>query len=169
MMTGSSGILAKLPPSNVPWYKQRHLRRLNFILLSLILFSASNGYDASLMNGLQALDHWQSFMEFPTGAWFGFINAALSIASFITLPIAAWISNKFGRKIGLGIGFVWIAAGVAVQVVAPRPWVFVLGRAINGIALSFFTYSPVLVAELAEPRQRGVATAMFNCAWYIGK
>ncbi|KAL4968903.1 uncharacterized protein BDV14DRAFT_166932 [Aspergillus stella-maris] len=44
-----------LPDDNIPWYQKRYLLRLNFSLLSLFLLSASDGYDGTLMNGLQAL------------------------------------------------------------------------------------------------------------------
>jgi hypothetical protein len=37
--------------------------------------ASANGYDGSLMNGLQALPRWNEFMNKPAGAWLGFINA----------------------------------------------------------------------------------------------
>jgi hypothetical protein len=49
-------LAAVLPSAAVPWWKQRHLLRLNLIILSLVLFSSANGFDGSLMNGLEALD-----------------------------------------------------------------------------------------------------------------
>lgn len=30
--------------------------------------------DGSLMNSLQAIEQWNSFMDSPSGAWLGFIN-----------------------------------------------------------------------------------------------
>lgn len=44
-----------LPAHPKAWYKKGHLIRLNLIASSLVLFSSSNGFDGSLMNGLQAL------------------------------------------------------------------------------------------------------------------
>ena len=38
-----------------PWYKQRHLLHLNFIISSLVMYSSANGYDGSLMNGTSLL------------------------------------------------------------------------------------------------------------------
>ncbi|KAJ5098885.1 sugar transporter (hexose transporter) [Penicillium argentinense] len=37
-------------------------------------FFSTNGYNWSLLNGLQKLDVWQSSRYQPTGAWLGFIN-----------------------------------------------------------------------------------------------
>jgi hypothetical protein len=63
---------AVLQNDSKPWYRQSHLLGLNFCILSCLLFSSANGYDASLMNGLLALSQWNSFMHQPTGAWLGY-------------------------------------------------------------------------------------------------
>ena len=55
-----------IPQDGKPWFKKPHLLRLNFYLFSLFLFSAANGYDGSMMNGLQALPQWHDFMNNPT-------------------------------------------------------------------------------------------------------
>lgn len=78
---------AVLPQDGRPWYKKTHLLKLNFCMLSLILFSSSNGYDGSMMNGLQSLDQWQVFMDKPMGAWLGFINGAMSLGSVVNYPV----------------------------------------------------------------------------------
>jgi hypothetical protein len=61
-----AGMAAVLPKDGIPWWKKSHLRRLNFHLFFLFLFSSANGYDGSMMNGLQALPQWQEFMGHPT-------------------------------------------------------------------------------------------------------
>jgi hypothetical protein len=42
----------------VTWYKTPGMRGLYVRLMFVILTSATNGYDGSMMNGLQALDVW---------------------------------------------------------------------------------------------------------------
>lgn len=59
-------LAAVLPPDHVRWWKRSLLRRLNYSLIFLFLFSSANGYDGSMMNGLQALPQWQEFMNHPT-------------------------------------------------------------------------------------------------------
>ncbi|KAH7230627.1 uncharacterized protein BKA55DRAFT_583153 [Fusarium redolens] len=44
--------LGSILPSDKLWYRQTHLLKLNFIILSLVLFAFANGYDGSLINGL---------------------------------------------------------------------------------------------------------------------
>jgi hypothetical protein len=67
--------LAAVLPTEKPWYKNTGLLKLNFCLFSLIQFSSANGYDGSMMNGLQIFPIWHTFMNNPAGAWLGFINA----------------------------------------------------------------------------------------------
>ncbi|KAJ5735035.1 uncharacterized protein N7483_000160 [Penicillium malachiteum] len=56
-------LLAVVPQES--WWRSSNLRRLNFCVLSLALYSSSSGYDGSLVNGLEALDSWTEFMENP--------------------------------------------------------------------------------------------------------
>lgn len=41
------------------WWKEPGMRGLYFRLMFVVLTSATNGYDGSMMNGLQALPYWQ--------------------------------------------------------------------------------------------------------------
>lgn len=161
---------AVLPTDTIPWYKKKNLLLLNFSLFCLIMFSSANGYDGSMMNGLQALPQWQTFMKHPTGAWLGFINAVQSLGAFTMYPVVAWSNNRFGRKRTVAVGYLWLALGAGLQTGASSPAMFVLGRLFIGGTSAFYSASaPVLIAETAFPTQRGVATALYNCGWYVGK
>ncbi|KAL2851503.1 general substrate transporter [Aspergillus pseudoustus] len=158
-----------LPDGSIPFYRKKHLLRLNLSLFCLFLLSASDGYDGTLMNGLQALPHWQEFMGHPTGAWLGFVNAVTSLSAFISYPIVAWCNNKIGRKKTLGINYFWIVLAVALQTAANDPTTFVLGRFFIGASASFTSGSaPILITETAYPTHRGILTAVFNCGWHVG-
>ncbi|KAL1636199.1 hypothetical protein SLS58_009893 [Diplodia intermedia] len=162
-------LAAVLPADQPPWYRQRNLLRLNFCLISLILFSSANGYDGSLMNGLQALPQWNAFMHTPTGGWLGFINAVSSIGSLFQYPVVAWAGNRFGRKPGVLAGYAFLALGVVLQTAAQNVAMFILGRFFVGcVGAWFMVTAPLLIAETAYPTHRGVLTAMFNCGWYVG-
>ncbi|KPM39521.1 hypothetical protein AK830_g7040 [Neonectria ditissima] len=160
--------LAAVLPDTGPWYKQKHLVRLNFCILSMIMFSSSNGYDGSMMNGLLALPQWDEFMGSPTGAWLGFINAVYSLGSAVVYPVAAWMCNRYGRKPGIWIGYAFLALGTALQTAANGEVAFVLARLFLGCASGFFLSVPLLIAENAYPTQRGVASSLYNCGWYVG-
>ena len=59
-------LAAVLPQDDIRWWKKPHLLKLNFYLVFLFLFSSANGYDGSMMNGLQAFDQWQEALHHPT-------------------------------------------------------------------------------------------------------
>lgn len=157
-----------LPENAPPWYKQRHLIKLNFTLFCMILFSSANGYDGSMMNGLQALPQWQEFMGTPTGAWLGFVNAVQSLGAFALYPVVAWSNNRFGRKKTIAVGYFWLLLGAGLGSGAKNPTMFVLGRLFIGGTSAFFSASaPILITEIAYPTHRSIVTALFNCGKFV--
>lgn len=162
-------LASALPQDNKSWYTRAHLLKLNFIVLSLVQYSSGNGYDGSVMNGLQALPSWHLFMNAPTGAWLGFINAIYWIGLGVVSPIAAYLANKYGRKLSVYIGYIFLITGVILQTVAPNSATFIAGRTLLGCASGFFSNAvPLLINEIAYPTHRGIVSATFNCGWYIG-
>jgi hypothetical protein len=131
-------LAAVLPNDSIPWYRKPHLLQLNFSILSIVFFSAANGYDGSMMNGLQSLDQWQTFMNYPTGAWLGFINAAPSLGAFFVYSIAAWIYSHYWRKWGIALGYFWLLLGVGIQTGITSPAMFVICRLfVGGVGACF--------------------------------
>lgn len=63
------------------WYHGR-LLLLNAIMVLLLITSMTNGYDGSMMNGLQTLPQWVSYFGKPEGGTLGLFNAIqVSIAT----------------------------------------------------------------------------------------
>ncbi|KXJ87182.1 general substrate transporter [Microdochium bolleyi] len=158
-----------LPDDGKPWYRKAHLVRLNYIVLSLVLLSSANGYDGSLMNGLQALPSWNEFMGMPQGAWLGFINAAYWASNGVSFFVAAWSSNKYGRKSGIYIGYVFLISGTVLQTAANNEGAFIAARALLGAASGWYTSgAPLLINEIAFPTHRAIAASCFQCGFYMG-
>ncbi|KAK9324375.1 general substrate transporter [Lipomyces orientalis] len=149
--------LAKiLPVTDVPWWRQSHLLRLNLFIFFCLFYSSAIGYDTALMNGLQSLEQWQEFMNFPTGAWLGFMNAINPLGSlFVTAIGTSFIADKYGRKACM---IAW----------AKNPAMFIVGRFIVGSGSAFGVVSALLISELAYPTHRAVATSLYNCFYYVG-
>ncbi|PYH68538.1 sugar transporter [Aspergillus vadensis CBS 113365] len=161
--------LAAVLPSGPAWYKQPHLVRLNLIILSLVMFSSANGFDGSLMNGLEALDQWKSFMNNPTGAKLGWLNAIYWLGCGIGYPSASWIANRYGRKPGVYLGYVFLTLGCALQTAAPNATAFMLARLFLGGASALFGNAvPLLINEVAYPSHRSIFNSLFMSGWYVG-
>ncbi|GAB1198743.1 general substrate transporter [Aspergillus pseudonomiae] len=166
---GEEELAAVLPADRPAWYKESHLLRLNLIILSLVMFSSANGYDGSLMNGLQALDQWNSFLDYPTGVRLGWLNAIYWLGGGVGYPAAAWLANQYGRKPGVYVGYLFLALGCALQTAAPNETSFLLARLFVGVASGLFGNSvPLLINEIAYPSHRGVLISLFMSGWYVG-
>ncbi|KAJ5371234.1 sugar transporter [Penicillium cataractarum] len=158
-----------LPDDGIPWWKKRHLLFLNYCAISMAMLSAANRYDGTLMNGLMSLPQWNEFMDHPTGAWLGFINAIQSLSQATALPILAYVANRFGRKLGLYVGYFFVLLGALLQAFTPNIAGFATGRFFLGQTSAWWGgMAPLLITELAYPTHQGFLTALYNCGWYVG-
>jgi len=124
---------------------------------------------AGFILGLQILPSWQAFFNSPAGKALGLINSAQNIGALSALPVAPFVSDRFGRRATLFIGAIIMLAGVILQWAATSVPVFIGARVIIGFGLCFsVNAAPLLITELAYPTQRGKITSLFNTAWYSG-
>jgi MFS family permease len=116
-----------------------------------------------MMNGLQTLKQWRGYFDNPTAPILGTINAVYPIGKICGLFPATWISDRYGRKKPLWVGFILSLVGAAMQGAAPNLAVFIVSRYLLGMATAFMAQpSPILVTELAYPTHRGKITALYN-------
>ncbi|KAK1996230.1 sugar transporter [Colletotrichum falcatum] len=161
--------LAVLPGDGSHWYRHVGLRKLSFITLSMVLFSSANGYDSSIVGGLLALPRWKAFMGNPSGAHLGWITSIYWLGNGLAFPVAAWSSGRYGRKPGIYLGYLFLVVGVVMQAAARDEATFTYSRLFIGLAASWLGNSaPLLINEIAHPRQRSVANALFMVGWYFG-
>ncbi|KAF5027833.1 hypothetical protein F66182_60 [Fusarium sp. NRRL 66182] len=158
-----------MPEDGIPWYKKKHLVILNYYAVSMGLLAAANGMDGSLMNGLMALPQWYTFMNNPAGAWLGFINAIQALSSVLGYPVVAYFANRWGRKKGLLVGYLFVTLGALLQAFTPNSTGFILSRFFLGQPSAWWGgLAPLLITELAYPSHRGFLTALYNSGWYVG-
>ncbi|KAH8631148.1 hypothetical protein IG631_12830 [Alternaria alternata] len=120
------------------------------------------------MNGLQALPQWESFMDTPTGAWLGFLNAVYWLGMGLSYPLTAFVANKYGRKLGVYIGYIFLLLGSLV-VLSDDDAAFVLSRFFVGCSSAWFGNAvPLLINEISHPVYRGILSALFMCGYYVG-
>ncbi|KAG7102430.1 hypothetical protein HYQ44_018240 [Verticillium longisporum] len=130
---------------------------------------SANGYDGSVMSGILALDTWNSFMDFPRGTYLGWITAIYWLGNGVAFPVAAWVSNRWGRKLGIYFGYFFLIIGIGLQAGAPNEKTFTLSRLVIGLASGWLgNSSPLLINEIAYPKQRSIANALYMCGWYVG-
>ncbi|KAG6863537.1 hypothetical protein C0991_005222, partial [Blastosporella zonata] len=142
---------------------------LNAWIVLLLITSSTNGYDGSMMNGLQSLDQWKGYFNNPTGGKLGLLNAIQNIGSLAAYPIAPYVSDGLGRRPTIFIGAVIMCIATAVQTASQSVGMFIGARCLIGFGLTFAANSaPMLVTEIAYPTHRAPLTSTYNSLWYSG-
>ena len=93
-----------------------HLRIiiLNAWIVLLLITSSTNGFDGSMMNGLQSLPQWQSAFNHPGSSMLGLLNAIQNIGALVGLPFTPYLSDGIGRRAAVLLG-----AGITVRPPGP--------------------------------------------------
>ncbi|CAE6443023.1 unnamed protein product [Rhizoctonia solani] len=152
------------------WYRHRHLVILNLMLVVPLVTSYANGFDGSMMNGLQSVDEWKEYFGYPTSKELGLFNAIQSIGALAATPPAPFLSDKFGRRAGILVGAVITLAGAIAQTLTRDLPTFVAARFMIGFGTTLaMMASPLLISELAYPTHRAPLTALYNSLWFSGQ
>jgi len=85
---------AQLAVPHVTWWKDPGLRHLYLMMPILFLSSTVNGYDGSLLNGLQTMDQWSTYFNNPNGATLGLYTAIQNIGAVSALPFTSYIAGE---------------------------------------------------------------------------
>ncbi|KUL86934.1 hypothetical protein ZTR_05287 [Talaromyces verruculosus] len=151
------------------WRRHRNLRTLNLLLLIPLLSIFSQGFDGSMMNGLQSVSHWQSYFGTPEGATLGFFNAAYPLGGIAGVFLISPIADGLGRRIGLATGAALCCLGAALQGGAINIAMFVISRVIIGAgSVVVAGVGAPYITEIAHPAQRSTATALFLTFYSVG-
>ncbi|KDN43268.1 hypothetical protein RSAG8_06235, partial [Rhizoctonia solani AG-8 WAC10335] len=152
------------------WYQHRHLVILNLMLVIPLVTSYANGYDGSMMNGLQSVDGWKEYFGHPTSKELGLFNAIQSIGALAATIPAPFLSDKYGRRTGILVGASITLAGALTQTFTKNLSTFVAARFMIGFGTTLaMMASPLLISELAYPTHRAPLTALYNSLWFSGQ
>lgn len=152
-----------------PWYRVPHLRTLAWHVFIITLTSTNNGFDGSMLNGLQSLSHWANYMGNPTGHILGALSAGAIFGCILTFFFAPWLCDKYGRKFVIIFGQAITLVGAILQGLSTNYAFFLISRIFIGAGSGIATVgSPTLIAEIAYPKHREVCTFSYNICWYLG-
>jgi sugar porter (SP) family MFS transporter len=99
----------------------------------------------------------------------GLIIAGTSLGAFLAFVPASYIADKHGRKICVGLGCSLVIVATIIQTIFKNHWAFFGMRVLAGAGMGISqTAAPLLVTEIAHPRQRQTATAFYNATWCLG-
>ncbi|KAM5354749.1 hypothetical protein ACJ41O_001396 [Fusarium nematophilum] len=151
-----------------PWTPK--MFRLYLVLACAYLCGCLNGYDGSLMGGLNGMSSYQKYFNMSVaGSSTGIVFAMYNIGSVAAVFFTGPVNDYFGRRWGMFTGAAIIIIGTCVQATSTNRGHFLGGRFILGFGVSFCCVSaPCYVSEMAHPKWRGTLTGLYNCTWYIG-
>lgn len=151
------------------WWRCGSLIKLYLLLLAPLLTSTAWGFDLSLTNGLQSVNQFMDTFDNPTGSRLGFFGAATSVGGIIACFIGGPLVERFGRRVMCSAGAVIIVAMALMETFSTSFGMFTGGKVILGLGAYFQQVAaPVLVTELAHPKQRVAITSLYNTSIFIG-
>ncbi|PWW80128.1 hypothetical protein C7212DRAFT_361116 [Tuber magnatum] len=161
----TKALLAQKP---TPWTKP--MLKLYCYLFVAFLNSIINGYDGSIMGGINAMSTYQRYFNMKTtGSSTGIVFAIYSIGHFFGCFICGPLTDSWGRRWGMFSGALTVIIGTCVQALSTTHAWFMGGRFILGLGAAILTTAgPVYVAEMAHPAWRGTLTGLYNSFYCVG-
>ncbi len=104
--------------------------------------------------------------------WYGVITFSFAFANFFSSPILGALSDRFGRRPVLLLGFCGLALNFFMTALASAMWMLVLSRVIGGAMQSNAAVANAYVADITPPEERakrfGMLGAMFGIGFILG-
>jgi MFS transporter, DHA1 family, tetracycline resistance protein len=104
--------------------------------------------------------------------WVGVMFVVFSLASFFGTPVLSALSDRYGRRPILLIGFCGLALNFFVTALATSLWMLVLSRIVGGGMQANASVAQAYVADISTPEERtkrfGALGAMFGLGFILG-
>ncbi|KAK7890709.1 hypothetical protein LTR67_007918 [Exophiala xenobiotica] len=138
------------------------------MIVVAVINSATLGYDASMMNGLNILPQYVQYFNLDT-ATTGLNNAATWIGGMLACFVLQPICDLKGRKVGIFIAACICLIGTIIQSAAHNIATFVIGRMFIGFGSNLASgAAPTLISEILPPTSRGSVLGFFFSCFYVG-
>ena len=142
---------------------------MRFILITVLIDMVSIGLIVPVLPTLVA-----SFTADPSEAalWYGAVAFAFSIANFFGAPLLGALSDRYGRRPVLLIGFCGLALNFFATALATQLWMLIAVRLVGGAMQANAAVANAYVADItpAEDRAKrfGMLGAMFGIGFIVG-
>ena len=142
---------------------------MRFILLAVLIDMVSIGLIVPVLPALVG-----SFTESSAdqSLWFGVVMFAFGIANFFGAPLLGALSDHYGRRPVLLLGFCGLALNFFATALSTALWMLIAVRLIGGAMQANAAVANAYVADITPPEQRakrfGMLGAMFGLGFIIG-
>ncbi len=104
--------------------------------------------------------------------WYGAVTFAFSFANFFASPVLGALSDKYGRRPVLLVGFCALSLSFFVTAIATELWMLIVVRLFSGAMQSNASVANAYVADITAPADRakrfGLLGAMFGLGFILG-
>jgi DHA1 family tetracycline resistance protein-like MFS transporter len=104
--------------------------------------------------------------------WYGVVTFTFGFANFFASPLLGGLSDRYGRRPVLLIGFCGLATSFLLTAMATTLWMLILVRLVSGAMQANISVSNAYVADITPPEDRarrfGMLGAMFGLGFILG-
>ncbi len=142
---------------------------MRFIMVAVLIDMISIGIIVPVLPSLLA-----QFTSSPTeqALWYGVMAFTFSVANFIGAPILGALSDRYGRRRVMLVGFCGLGFNFFAMAMANQLWILILVRMLGGAFQANVAVANAYVADISSPSQRarrfGQLGAMFGIGFMLG-
>ena len=104
--------------------------------------------------------------------WYGAVTLSFAIATFFSSPVLGGLSDRYGRRPVLLLGFCGLALNFFVTAMASALWMLLVARFLGGAMQANAAVAQAYVADVTPPAERarrfGLLGAMFGIGYTLG-
>jgi MFS transporter, DHA1 family, tetracycline resistance protein len=140
-----------------------------FIMLATLIDMVSIGL---IIPVLPALVGGFTGSQADQAFWYGVVTFAFGFANFFASPVLGGLSDRYGRRPVLLIGFCGLATSFLLTAMATALWMLIVIRLVSGAMQANISVSNAYVADITPPEGRarrfGMLGAMFGLGFILG-
>lgn len=140
-----------------------------FIMLTTLIDMVSIGL---IIPVLPALAGSFTGSQAEQAFWYGVVTFSFGLANFFASPILGAVSDSYGRRPVLLLGFCGLALSFLLTALATALWMLIAVRLVSGAMQANIAVSNAYVADITPPEERarrfGMLGAMFGLGFILG-